>query len=55
MPTSAIASRMSGNDIIASTTRISGASRWRKNPATRPINVPAAIAPSAVSAAIVSE
>ena len=46
MPTSAIASRMSGNDIIASTTRITGASRRRKKPATRPSSVPASTEPS---------
>jgi hypothetical protein len=55
MATSAIASRMSGNDIIASTTRISGASSPRKNPATRPNTVPHSTAPTAVNAAMASE
>ena len=55
MPTSAIASRMSGNDIIASTTRISGVSSDWKYPATAPSSVPATTAPSAVSAAMMSE
>jgi hypothetical protein len=55
MPTSAIASRMSGNDIIASTTRITGASSGLKNPASRPNTVPNAVAPRAVSRAMVSE
>ena len=55
MATSAIASRMSGKDIIASTTRISGASSLRKKPATRPSSVPASTEPTAVSSAIVNE
>jgi hypothetical protein len=53
--TSAMASRMSGKDIIASTTRISGVSRRRKKPAIRPSTVPATTEPSAVSAAMASE
>ena len=36
-----MASRMSGNDIIASTTRMIGPSRLRKNPATSPSSTPA--------------
>jgi hypothetical protein len=53
--TSAMASRMSGKDIIASTTRISGVSSRRKKPAISPSTVPATTAPSAVSAAMASE
>ncbi|MCY1549351.1 hypothetical protein D9M68_855140 [compost metagenome] len=55
MATSAMASRMSGKDIMASTTRIRGASRRRKNPAIRPSTVPAMTEPKAVSAAMASE
>ena len=55
MATSAIASKMSGKDIIASTTRMMGVSRRRKNPAIKPNSAPSTIAPMAVRAAIVSE
>ncbi|MNN92377.1 hypothetical protein D3C81_2106520 [compost metagenome] len=55
MDTSAMPSRMSGKDIIASTQRMIAASRRGKNPASMPSNVPSTTAPAAVKKPIISE
>jgi hypothetical protein len=53
--TSAIASRMSGNDIMASTTRMIGPSSRRKYPAASPSTTPQATEIATTSAPIMSE